>query len=135
VLGLPELKTDPRFQKRDVRKQNRKELTPLLEVKLRKRNTKEWVEMLNACSVPSGEILSLKDALEQPQIRHREALKDVQVEGIGAIPLFTLTAKFNKTPGDITAPPPRLSAHTAEVLAGIGITQDEVEALKTRHVV
>ena len=34
VLGVPELKTDPRFQKRDIRKKNRKALTPLLEAKL-----------------------------------------------------------------------------------------------------
>ncbi len=34
VLGVPELKTDPRFQKRDIRKKNRRELTPLLEAKL-----------------------------------------------------------------------------------------------------
>jgi formyl-CoA transferase len=135
VLGLPGLKTDPRFQKRDIRKQNRKQLTPLLELKLAQRGTKEWVELLNANNVPSGEILSLEDALKQPQIEHRQTLKQVPVEGIGTIPLFTLTAKFDQTPGDITTPPPRLSAHTAEVLAGIGITKDEVAALKTRHVV
>jgi formyl-CoA transferase len=135
ALHLPELKTDARFQKRDVRKQNRKELTPLLEVKLAERETQEWVELLNASGVPSGEILSLEDALKQPQIKHRETLKDVLVEGIGSVPLFTLTAKFEQTPGDITAPPPRLSAHTAEVLAGIGITKEELAALKTKHVI
>jgi formyl-CoA transferase len=135
ALRLPELKTDMRFQKRDVRKQNRKELTPLLEVKLAERGTKEWVELLNANGVPSGAILSLEDALKQPQIKHRETLKDVPVEGIGTIPLFTLTAKFEQTPGDITSPPPRLSAHTAEVLTGIGITKDELAALKAKHVI
>jgi formyl-CoA transferase len=135
ALRLPELKTDTRFQERDVRKQNRKELTPLLEVKLAERGTKEWVELLNANGVPSGAILSLEEALKQPQIKHRETLKDVPVEGIGTIPLFTLTAKFEKTPGDITSPPPRLSAHTAEVLAGIGITKDELAALKAKHVI
>jgi crotonobetainyl-CoA:carnitine CoA-transferase CaiB-like acyl-CoA transferase len=135
ALGLPELKTDARFQKRDVRKQNRKELTPLLEVKLAERGTKEWVELLNSNGVPSGAILSLEDALKQPQIKHRETLKDVPVDGIGTIPLFTLTAKFERTPGDITSPPPRLSAHTAEVLAGIGITKDELAALRTEHVI
>ena len=135
VLGLPELKTDSRFEKRDVRKQNRKELTPLLEERLAKRGTKEWVELLNSQGVPCGEILSLEDALKQPQIKHRETLKDVPVEGIGTIPLFTLTAKFEQTPGDITSPPPRLSAHTAEVLADIGITQDELAALKAEHVI
>ncbi len=135
VLGLPDLKTDPRFQKRDVRKQNRKALTLLLEAKLIQRGTQEWVELLNANGVPSGAILSLEDALKQPQIEHRETLKDVAIEGIGTVPLFTLTAKFDQTPGDITAPPPRLSAHTAEVLAGIGIAEDELADLKAKHVI
>ena len=35
VLGVPELKADPRFAERDTRKKNRKLLTPLLEEKLR----------------------------------------------------------------------------------------------------
>ena len=135
VLELPALKTDPRFEKRDVRKQNRKQLTPLLEVKLNERTTEEWVELLNANDVPSGAILSLGDALKQPQVKYRQTLKEVEVEGIGSIPLFTLTAKFEQTPGDITSPPPRLSAHTAEVLAGIGITEDQVAALKAKRVV
>ncbi|MGA9574183.1 MAG: CaiB/BaiF CoA-transferase family protein [Lysobacterales bacterium] len=135
VLEMPGLKTDPRFEKRDVRKHNRKELTPLLEARLAGRKTVEWVELLNANDVPSGAILSLGDALKQPQVKHRETLKDITVEGIGSIPLFTLTAKFEKTPGDITSPPPRLSAHTVEVLAGIGITEDEVAALKAKHVI
>jgi crotonobetainyl-CoA:carnitine CoA-transferase CaiB-like acyl-CoA transferase len=135
VLGLPELKTDPRFEKRDTRKQNRKLLTPLLEARLAERPTAEWVEVLNANDVPSGAILSLADALQQPQVKHRGTLKDVAVEGIGNIPLFNLTAKFEKTPGDITAPPPRLSAHTAEVLAGIGINENELAALKAKHVI
>jgi formyl-CoA transferase len=135
VLGVPELKTDERFEKRDIRKQNRKELTPLLEEKLAQRGPQEWVELLNENGVPSGAILSLGDALQQPQIKHRETLKDVPLEGVGTIPLFTLTAKFDKTPGDITAPPPRLSAHTAEVLAGIGITDEELAALKTKKVI
>ncbi len=135
VPFFPDLKTDPRFQKRDVRKQNRKALTLLLEAKLIQRGTQEWVELLNANGVPSGAILSLEDALKQPQIEHRETLKDVPIEGIGTVPLFTLTAKFDQTPGDITSPPPRLSAHTAEVLAGIGIAEDELADLKAKHVI
>jgi crotonobetainyl-CoA:carnitine CoA-transferase CaiB-like acyl-CoA transferase len=135
VLGVPELKTDERFQKRDIRKRNRKALTPLLEAKLAERGTKEWVDLLNARDVPSGEILSLADALDQLQIKHRGTLKDVPVEGIGTIPLFGLTAQFEKTPGDITAPPPRLGAHTAEVLTMVGVSAEECAALKSRGIV
>jgi len=135
VLGVPELKADPRFQKRDVRKQNRKALTPLLEAKLAERGTDEWVELLNAKDVPSGAILSLEAALHQPQIEHRAALKQVPVEGIGPVPLFELTAKFGKTPGAITGPPPRLGAHTEEVLGTLGLSRDEVAALRAKGVV
>ncbi len=135
VLGVTELKTDARFQKRDIRKKNRKELTPLLEAKLAERCTKEWVERLNAHDVPSGEILSLEDALNQPQIQHRQTLREVHVAGVGDIPLFGLTAKFEKTPGEITAPPPRLGANTTEILGELGITKDDVTALKTKGVI
>jgi CoA:oxalate CoA-transferase len=135
VLGVPDLKTDARFQKRDTRKQNRKELTPLLEARLAERSTKEWVDVLNEKDVPSGEILSLDEALKQPQVQHRGTLKQVPVEGLGTLPLFGLTAKFEKTPGDITAPPPRLSAHTAEVLAGVGVSPEELATLKSKGIV
>ena len=72
MIGAPELKTDPRFQERDERKKNRKALTPLLEEKLKQKPTADWVEALNARDVPSGDILSLKAALDQPQVEHRE---------------------------------------------------------------
>jgi CoA:oxalate CoA-transferase len=135
VLELPELKADERFQQRDIRKQNRQQLTPILEQKLALRGTQEWVALLNQNGVPSGAILSLREALQQPQVKHRETLKDVSIDGIGSIPLFSLTAKFEQTPGAITSPPPRLSANTEEILAGIGITKDEVVALRARQIV
>ena len=107
VLGVPELKTDPRFQERDTRKKNRKALTPLLEAKLKEHDTAYWVEVLNKHDVPSGAILTLDQAVHQPQVEHRNTFTTLDVEGIGAIPLFNMTAKFEKTPGMVTAPPPQ----------------------------
>jgi len=116
VLGLVELKTDPRFQERDTRKKNRKQLTPLLEAKLSEKPTAHWVEALNAQDVPSGEILSLKDALRQPQITHRGVLQKVDVPGLANIEVFGLTALFDRTSGSVTTPPPTLGQHNAEIL-------------------
>ena len=135
VLGVPQLKTDPRFQERDTRKKNRKELTPLLEEVLRTRPTDFWVEKLNANDVPSGSILNLEGSLRQAQVVHRQSLQKVQAEGIGELELFNLTAKFSATPGEITAPPPRLSAHTEEVLGTIGYGADDVKRLREKGVV
>ena len=111
-------------------------LTPLVEEKLKQKPTAHWVEALNARDVPSGDILSLKDALEQPQVRHREVLHSVDVGGeIGGVKVFGLTARLSRTPGEITSAPPRLGAHTEEVLLALGYTKDDVASLKQKGIV
>jgi CoA:oxalate CoA-transferase len=135
VLAVPGLKSDPRFAARDTRKKNRRLLTPLLEAKLKERPTAEWVELLNEREVPSGAILGLEEALRQPQMKHRETLRSVRVPGIGDLPLFNLTARFEKTPASIDTPPPRLSAHTEQILGGIGYTADEIAEMKRQGIV
>jgi len=134
-LGLPELKEDPRFKERDTRKANRKELTPLLEAKLKEKDTAYWEEVLNKRGIPSGDILSLADALNAPQVKHREAIATVKEEGIGDIKLFNMSAKFSKTPGKVDAPPPRLSAHTEEILATLGYSKDDMKTFKEKGVI
>jgi formyl-CoA transferase len=135
VLELPELKTDERFAKRDVRKANRKALTPLLEAKLTQRPTGHWVSALNAKGIPSGDILSLQDALAQPQVAHRGTIQTIEEPGIGPLRLFNLTAKFSETPGSLDTPPPRLSAHTSELLRELGYTDEQIAGFREKKVV
>ena len=135
ALGVPELVTDARFQERDTRKNNRAQLTPILEEKLRTETTGHWVEVLNAKGIPSGAILSLEEALTAPQVVHRQSIRSIDEPKIGPLKLFTLTAKFEKTPGSIDTPPPRLSQHTCEVLASLGYSDHDVARLRSAGVI
>ncbi len=135
ALGAPELKTDGRFQQREIRKKNRKALTPLLEARLKENNTAYWVDVLNERGVPAGEILGLEKALNAPQIQHRQSIKSIRDDEIGDLPLFNLTAKFEKTPGDVCSPPPRLSAHTTEILTDLGYSNAEIDDFAARGIV
>lgn len=135
VLEVPKLKVDPRFQERDTRKKNRKELTPLLEEQLHKKPTSFWVKALNEKGVPSGEIFGLRDALRQPQIEHRGVLRKINVPEIGEIEVFGLTALFDRTSADVQAPPPALGEHNAEIFGALGFTSEQLAELKQKAVI
>jgi formyl-CoA transferase len=135
VLEVPELKTDSRFQERDTRKKNRKELTPLLEAQLSQKPTSFWVKALNENNVPSGEILSLNDALHQPQIEHRGVLHKINVPDVGEVEVFGLTALFDRTSADIEIPPPALGEHNSEIFGALGFTAEQLAELKQKAVI
>jgi formyl-CoA transferase len=135
LLEVPELKEDPRFKERDTRKKNRKELTPILEEKLKTKETIYWADTLNKKGIPSGEILSLESALNQEQVKHRGTLKNIDTPGIGEIPLFNLTAKFDKTTAEVETPPPTLGQHTEELLKHFSYSKDDIKAYKEKGII
>jgi crotonobetainyl-CoA:carnitine CoA-transferase CaiB-like acyl-CoA transferase len=135
ALGVSELRVDPRFARRDDRKANRSALTPLLEARLAGRTTAEWVCLLNRLGIPAGAIPTLQDALASPQIAHRGSLQAIEADGIGELKLFTTTAKFERTPGAIESPPPRLGEHTDDVLREAGYSASQIAAFHDAHVV
>ena len=136
VLGVAELKTDPRFQERDERKKNRKALTPLLEEKLAERPTAEWVEALNARDVPSGDILALGAALDQPQVRHRGTLETVEIDGIGEVEALRPDRPAREDPGGHhVAPAPPRRAHRGGPGRPWLHSRSEIAALREKGVV
>jgi len=135
VLEVHELKEDPRFKERDSRKKHRYELTPLLEEKLTQKDTSYWVDELNKRDVPSGAILPLEKALSQEQVEHRQTFSKVNVEGIGEIKLFNMTAKFSKTPAMVESAPPLLSEHTNEILTELGYSEEDISQLRKQEII
>jgi crotonobetainyl-CoA:carnitine CoA-transferase CaiB-like acyl-CoA transferase len=79
--------------------------------------------------------LGLEAALRQPQVQHRQVLRKVQVEGVGEVEVFGLTAQFEKTPGTVDTPPPTLGEHNQLIFGALGLSEAELADLKVKGVV
>lgn len=118
IVGAPELKTDERFAEREARKRHRGALKELLEQRLASADAATWEQRFNAAGIPAGRVLSIEQALHQPQITERELLVDVAFEQAGR-PSLKLARSGFRVDGQGTGPataPPVLGAHTEDIL-------------------
>jgi crotonobetainyl-CoA:carnitine CoA-transferase CaiB-like acyl-CoA transferase len=116
LVGRPDLGTDPRFAGREERKEFRAELNAELNRALARRTAEEWEELLAAAGVPAARIVSVPQAVELEQLRHRGFFTDLpfpdgtdrvlRVSGSGVL--------HNGEPLRPSLPPPLLGQHSHE---------------------
>lgn len=91
----------------------------------------EWSTLMNERGVPAGAVLDVPSVLEHPQIAERGLLRtfdDVpQVDRAVSV----VRSGFRLASGDPapSSPPPSLGADTGSLLAELGYSDSEVEAL------
>jgi crotonobetainyl-CoA:carnitine CoA-transferase CaiB-like acyl-CoA transferase len=134
VLELEELARDERFAANPGRVENRADLIPLLEQRLRERSAEEWVEALDAAGVPVGKVRSVPEALDAAVEAGRPATLAVEHPTAGELDLVA-SPIWGPTDPAAATPPPLLGEHTAEVLREAGRSEREIEELFERGVV
>ena len=131
ALGLSELAD--RFPTNAERVEHRAELIPLLAERLRSRTAEEWLSELDAAGVPVGKVRTVPEALAAAAAAGRPATVTVDHPTAGALDLVgsPIWGVSTETP---TAPP-LLGQHTREVLAELGRSGDQIDALAAGGVI
>lgn len=136
VVGESSWANDERFSTNPARVQFRELLIPALADHFRQYATDEWIERLRAAGVPCGPVNDIPTALETPQAEHRQMVQTV-TDGYGdRIRLVGPVPKLDRTPAQISRPPPLLGEHTNELLREkLAMTEEEIDALRNDGVV
>jgi crotonobetainyl-CoA:carnitine CoA-transferase CaiB-like acyl-CoA transferase len=135
VIGKPEWNDDPRFSTDELRGNNRDVVCDAVGKWVAERTAEEAVETFAREGVPCGPVLNLIDAAAHPQVSAMGFLEEV------SFPNVDNKTKTPRVPLDfsgykpISAGPPQVGEHSADILLEIGFSQEEVSELIAKKIV
>lgn len=135
AIGREEWITDERFATPAARSANRQERMESVEGALGQQSTDELIKALEAADVPCMPVLSRREALEDPQIKHNDIVHVIDQPGLGDIRQARPAAIFSGTPSHMPRPAPALGEHSDDVLAEAGFSASEIEQFKADGVI
>jgi len=136
VLGRAELAEDARFETTPLRVTNRELLVPIIAGLMKGQTIAYWMPRLREANVPSGPIYDFKQVFDDPQIRHRQVVREIPHPLSGSLPVIANPLKFSATPVEYNRPPPLLGEHSAEILRDLlGIDDAEIASLGAQGVI
>jgi len=136
IIGAPELAGDARFTTNRGRVENRDVLIPLLKPLMKAKTTAAWVAAFEADAVPCGPINTLDQVFENPQVKARGLLQELEAIDGSKVPAVRGPIVFSGSTEAESHPSPQLGQDTEAVLKDVlSLPEAEVRGLKEKEVV
>jgi crotonobetainyl-CoA:carnitine CoA-transferase CaiB-like acyl-CoA transferase len=134
VLDAPELLTDGRFTTSSERVAHRPDLRKALSTLFRRDTTRGWMERLEQADILCSPVASYADLMQHPQVGPLGLMQSLD-GGESSKSLRTPSFPVNTTEPRPAQAPPRFGQHTTQVLARLGYTPQDIDALCSAGVV
>ncbi|SNS96488.1 MULTISPECIES: CaiB/BaiF CoA transferase family protein [Pseudomonas] len=134
LVGREDLANDPRLAHNDGRSENAELIDQAIADWTRVRERDEVLAALNQAQVPAGFPYTAADIVKDPHYLARQMIETVQTAA-GPLKVPGVLPKLSRTPGRIGTGGPALGEHTDDVLAGLGLTEEQRQGLRDRGIV
>ena len=129
--GLADLLANERYDSVRKRAQHAGEIVPRLHAALATRSALEW-EALFGDEVPCAAARKVEDMFDHPQVLAEQMIATIEHPLIGPYRGVTRPIKFGRTPGPEPFAAPTFGQDGESVLAGVGCTANELQALRAK---
>ncbi len=126
ALGLVEMLDDERFRDNPARVANRDEAHALIEPKTERMPTAQLRALLDEHRVPSAPIRDVSQVVDDEQVRANQLLEPVHHPRIPGYRDVAFPLQFDGVRPATRSVPPMAGEHTAEVLAELGYSKEEI---------
>jgi crotonobetainyl-CoA:carnitine CoA-transferase CaiB-like acyl-CoA transferase len=135
AFGFADLYADPRLKTNNDRVNAREWMLPILRQRLAGYSAAELTETFEENGLPFAPITRPEDLFQDEHLRQTGGLAPIQLPDgrASAVPLLPLTLGGERA--GVRLQPPLLGEHTRELMAAVGYTDEDIDALEARGVV
>ncbi|APU31229.1 formyl-CoA transferase [Ectopseudomonas alcaliphila JAB1] len=134
LIGRDDLGNDPRLAQNDGRSQHAELIDGAIAEWTAQRSRDEVIEALKGARVPAGYPYTAADIVQDPHYLARQMIEQVQTS-VGPLKVPGVLPKLSRTPGRIGTGGPQLGEHSDDILAGLGLSAEQVAGLRERGII
>lgn len=134
-IGRPDLGNDPALADNAGRVARVQELDAAIGAWAATRPVNEVLAALDAAQVPAGKIYTVADIAADPHYAARGMLQTVAMEDGSALMVPGVVPRLSATPGGQWRQAPALGQDSEAVLREVGLTEEQIAALRARGVI
>ena len=132
AIGRPDIIEDPRYATPESRWDNRETLNAIIEGWTRQKTKYEAMRILGDAGVPSGACQDTGEILEDPHLKEREMIIDIDYPPRGKYKTVGCPIKLSDSPAEIKRPP-TLGEHTEDLLGKLcGVASEDLAKLRDK---
>jgi crotonobetainyl-CoA:carnitine CoA-transferase CaiB-like acyl-CoA transferase len=138
ALGIMELEKDPRFVDTKSRRDNSKELAPIIDGVFKTKTRAEWCAILDekGGGIAFSPVLKPTDLLNDQQSAANGYIAEIDHPSLGKIKMVGNPVSFSETPVTVDGSAPMFGQNTEEVLLDVlGYDWDRISQLKDEEVI
>jgi crotonobetainyl-CoA:carnitine CoA-transferase CaiB-like acyl-CoA transferase len=135
LVGRPELIAEPWFASGHTRAEHADELDAAVAEWIAARSTAEVVDTFERAQAAIAQVYDVRGILADPQYRAIGTVQTVYDEELGPVKMQNVLFRLSDTPGAIRWAGRSHGHDTDEVLAEVGVTRDQLDALRAKGVV